>query len=354
MKFYEKVALLRKKQGLSQEELAEKLGISRQSVYKWEQGVSMPELDKIVKLANIFSVSCDLLLNDNKDIADEMQPYVPVYRKVFDSQNKLNTYYSSLEHGYADTSMCKRSDSDAIWKKNEEKLAELLKKRNYSYVLRVQHDSGIMFFVDDKRNICGFIFHGCEQFVCPIENLINVTAESDPPLIAQSETRILGAGGGAFFAGTAPGNVNVGPQGYKIHIEYYDHNGVSHVYTIGFNIHSSLYVELYCKDRDAYLSMQSALSSELKNSVNKIRDKIMSLRYNYQNTANASSEKQELDIAVYETAAKQSQEEHVKSERIIYAEAHKRNIRHALIWGPIFIACIAVIVTVFVLNCIYN
>ena len=54
MKFGNKLIALRKKKGLSQEELAEKLGVSRQSVSKWESNNTYPETDKIVQICNIF------------------------------------------------------------------------------------------------------------------------------------------------------------------------------------------------------------------------------------------------------------------------------------------------------------
>lgn len=60
----DKIITLRKQLGWSQEELAEKLGISRQSVSKWESGMSIPDLERIVKMSNIFGVSTDYLLKD--------------------------------------------------------------------------------------------------------------------------------------------------------------------------------------------------------------------------------------------------------------------------------------------------
>lgn len=60
----EKIAKLRKQSGWSQEDLAEQLNISRQSVSKWESGNSIPDLDKIVKMSTIFDVSTDYLLKD--------------------------------------------------------------------------------------------------------------------------------------------------------------------------------------------------------------------------------------------------------------------------------------------------
>ena len=60
----DKIIELRKKAGYSQEELAEKMGVSRQSVSKWEGALSIPDLDKILLLSQIFGVSTDYLLKD--------------------------------------------------------------------------------------------------------------------------------------------------------------------------------------------------------------------------------------------------------------------------------------------------
>lgn len=62
MKLGEKIALLRKKAGLSQEELAARLGISRQAVSRWETGSAQPDLEKVIELARLFSVTTDYLL----------------------------------------------------------------------------------------------------------------------------------------------------------------------------------------------------------------------------------------------------------------------------------------------------
>ncbi len=59
MIFADKVVQLRKKSGWSQEELAEKLNVTRQSVSKWEGAQSIPDLEKILQLAQIFGVSTD-------------------------------------------------------------------------------------------------------------------------------------------------------------------------------------------------------------------------------------------------------------------------------------------------------
>ena len=62
----EKIYMLRKKKGWSQEELAERLGVSRQSVSKWESGASLPDLNRVLELSRIFQVTTDFLLKDEE------------------------------------------------------------------------------------------------------------------------------------------------------------------------------------------------------------------------------------------------------------------------------------------------
>lgn len=64
MIFADKLILLRKKAGWSQEELAEQMDVTRQSVSKWEGAQSVPDLDKILRLSELFGVSTDYLLKD--------------------------------------------------------------------------------------------------------------------------------------------------------------------------------------------------------------------------------------------------------------------------------------------------
>ena len=65
----DKIIKLRKKNAWSQEELAEKINVSRQAVSKWEGAQSIPDLEKVLQLANLFGVTTDYLLKD--EIEDE-------------------------------------------------------------------------------------------------------------------------------------------------------------------------------------------------------------------------------------------------------------------------------------------
>lgn len=72
MQLHEKIFRCRRQLGLSQEELAARIGVTRQAVSKWEQGISTPELESMVALAKIFGVTTDYLLSE-EDVPREAQ-----------------------------------------------------------------------------------------------------------------------------------------------------------------------------------------------------------------------------------------------------------------------------------------
>jgi transcriptional regulator with XRE-family HTH domain len=78
MLFYEQLAALRRAKGISQETLAEQLGVSRQAVSKWETGTAKPELDNILALCRILEVSPNELLGDTTQPINELAPSVTV------------------------------------------------------------------------------------------------------------------------------------------------------------------------------------------------------------------------------------------------------------------------------------
>ena len=74
MKFEEKLIDLRKKNGMSQEELADRLGVSRQAVSRWELGSTLPDAPNLLKLSDLFGVSIDYLLRDEYDDTQQVPP----------------------------------------------------------------------------------------------------------------------------------------------------------------------------------------------------------------------------------------------------------------------------------------
>ena len=68
MKFNEKIVKLRKLKGLTQDEFASAVGVSRQAVYKWESGQSYPEVPKLLEMKLLFGISIDDLLDENFEV----------------------------------------------------------------------------------------------------------------------------------------------------------------------------------------------------------------------------------------------------------------------------------------------
>ena len=77
----QKIIQLRNSRGISQEKLAELMGVSRQSISKWEMEQSVPQIDKILQIAEIFSVSCDDLLQDKIELRGTLT--APLRNKYF-------------------------------------------------------------------------------------------------------------------------------------------------------------------------------------------------------------------------------------------------------------------------------
>ena len=78
MTFGEKIQKLRKEAGLSQEEFAYQLGVSRQAVSKWERDSGYPETEKIIRMSKMFHVTLDYLLNEEEEDRSKPLPAYPV------------------------------------------------------------------------------------------------------------------------------------------------------------------------------------------------------------------------------------------------------------------------------------
>lgn len=79
MNFKEKLYELRRLKGISQEEIGEKINVSRQTISKWENGQTTPELEKLIELSKIFDIHIDELIGN--DINNEKQDIPPKLNK---------------------------------------------------------------------------------------------------------------------------------------------------------------------------------------------------------------------------------------------------------------------------------
>lgn len=105
MDLADKIAKLRKQNGWSQEELAARLDISRQAVSKWESGASVPDLDKIIRMSNIFGVTTDYLLKD------EPEKNISGNGVISDSAYAEHIYaeHAGTEHAYTEHAGAERT-----------------------------------------------------------------------------------------------------------------------------------------------------------------------------------------------------------------------------------------------------
>jgi len=89
MTIYDKLVQLRKRKGWSQEDLADKLNVSRQAISRWENGTAFPDAENIRQLSHLYKVSADYLLNDEYESDDDL-PRVKSVEAALDNIVKNN------------------------------------------------------------------------------------------------------------------------------------------------------------------------------------------------------------------------------------------------------------------------
>lgn len=107
MNFNEKLQIIRKGKGITQEALAEKLEVTRQTISKWECGESTPDFQNLVKLSEIFEVSTDFLLKDNVNKEEKKDDNKEKNKET--AQENESSQYKSLEIRYVKSGIDKKS-----------------------------------------------------------------------------------------------------------------------------------------------------------------------------------------------------------------------------------------------------
>ena len=130
-KFHEKLKVLRKKQGLTQQEIADLVHVNRVTYTNWEQGMREPNFEKLSMLACIFDVSIDYLLSENLEISKES------YLKLKEEKKNLFSVRLKelrLQHGFSQEELAEKigikQNSYSDWengkcKPNYEKLEKI-------------------------------------------------------------------------------------------------------------------------------------------------------------------------------------------------------------------------------------
>ena len=94
MTFAEKLVQLRKREGYTQEEVADRLEVSRQAISRWEMGTAVPDSSNLLQISKLFKVSTDYLLNDDYESDDDL-PKVKEVKN--DNVNQIMMYLIVLE-----------------------------------------------------------------------------------------------------------------------------------------------------------------------------------------------------------------------------------------------------------------
>ncbi len=106
MRFSEKLILLRKRKGMTQEEFSRAVGVSRQSVYKWESGQSYPEATKLLEIRRLYGVSIDHLLDESVSLPfpsnESSTQFVKENKEIFGTTPKIIEEKKESETGFGE------------------------------------------------------------------------------------------------------------------------------------------------------------------------------------------------------------------------------------------------------------
>ena len=145
-----KLAAARRAKNLTQEQLAEKLEVTRQAVSRWESDAAYPETDKIVRMAQILEVSCDYLLQDGVEETGKPNP-LPVTRLLRQAQGKRVrlTFYEDdgmpIVHDW-----CVIQDFDGAWANVEVVVNKKKPDKNEVRLIPLSSISTITFLKDGE------------------------------------------------------------------------------------------------------------------------------------------------------------------------------------------------------------
>lgn len=88
MKFCEKLIQLRKQKGYSQENLAERLGVSRQAVSRWENGETTPDMSVLIKICEVYNISADYLIRDDYEKEEDIPVIQQKNKEIIEVRKK--------------------------------------------------------------------------------------------------------------------------------------------------------------------------------------------------------------------------------------------------------------------------
>ena len=254
MQLFEKISILRKKEGLSQEDLANKLDVSRQTVYKWESDLATPEIEKLKAIAKLFNVSFDYLLNDNIETEDRTTKKIKMAtREPYVLGEVVDPNHANIDHGYAEKCNALIVDSEIYFNDNVAKMEDTLNNLGATEIVQLMPNTSIAFFYNSKNRTFGFYYNGKIQIACPIENYIDFYYDDENSEILNTNYNIaaMSLNGGMGF-GSMPSQVAIATNSTTVTLKYYKENKI-HTLEMYLNLGSGAYItKEEAKDIDQY------------------------------------------------------------------------------------------------------
>ena len=356
MKLNEKILLLRKKAGLSQEELANELNISRQAVYKWESNASYPDVDNIKRIAKLFNVTFDYLMDDDIDEEKEdtqkgAEQYKHIYREVFDAKVSLAHNYADIDNGYSPDLKKVNKNSDAYFSARRAKASENLKSIGATEIIFLQSDAAVAFFYDGNKKVCGFYHTGSVQFVCPIENILSFSVNTDSPFFMNSQASAVGIGVGhvnSIGIGSMPTTTVINSKSAQVTLCYLDEKNSPVTFDIRFAVGGMHTLSTKPKSLEEIEIIDHALMVSLMNNLNTVKTKIDGLKVVGERILTGKVQVPALDMSFYRSNNEKMNKSHRAYMEDIAEEAHK--IRNAdFIKKLVIVGLVAAVVIGFIL-----
>ncbi len=315
MTLSQKILILRKKAGLSQEELANRLDVSRQTVYKWESDLATPEIEKIKNIAKMFDVSFDYLMDDEIETYEKTTTKKKIKtREVYYTGENLSIDHADLDHGYTRDRKAKNINAEDLFDDNVEKMTNVLYEIGATEIIRIQPDATIAYFYNSEEHSFGFYYQGKIQFVCPVENFVSLQIIKDDPININTRTSVVGLGFGddginSVGYGSLPSTSTVGSSYVSVTLLYKDGKDTIKELKLGFSV-ASLYISHTIKDIQEWEFQKSILMSALMKNLNNISAKLNAYAKESKNIRNGSTTVEDIDIDFYETKNSELEEEY--------------------------------------------
>lgn len=277
MKLSEKILSLRKKEGWSQEELAFKLDISRQAVYKWEAGESTPEIEKIKMLAKVFNVSFDYLMNDEVDSLDRPVKKCGA-RKVFATGIMADDNLPDIDSGVCEKRKVEARITDLGDRRAVAEKA--IKAVGGTDITFMQPNAATAYFYIKDKKAIGFYYAGGIQFVCPIENIVSFSIMGGEQSLHNTKQKsITGVLGSVVGIGIGSSNtVAVDQDPYVNTVLTYTEDGDVKEFNMCFSANTRTLLLEVLDAPEMYDMMRENLVKGIKTILSNIQCKINALR----------------------------------------------------------------------------